>query len=139
MERVVWNEDLSVGIEEIDGQHRALFKAVNAFLDSIERSSDVEDVAVIVGFLEQYLVMHFDTEARAMREHDYPLIDEHVAQHQYFLETVNYLKEKYLEWGWGTTGTLKVMLQRKLVNWLTEHVSISDKKLGVFLQDRPGG
>lgn len=138
MQRVEWHEDLSVGIDEIDGQHKALFKAVNAFLDSVENSSNMDDVSVVLSFLEEYVGVHFDTEERAMKQHGYPLFDEHVAQHQHFSETVTYLKEKYLEWGWGTTSTLKVMLQRKLVDWLTEHVTVADKKLGAFLQDKPG-
>lgn len=138
MQRVEWHEGLSVGIDEIDGQHKALFNAVNAFLDSVETSKNVDDVAVVITFLEEYVGVHFDTEERAMKKHDYPLYDEHVEQHRYFSDTVSYLKEKYLEWGWGTTSTLKVMLQRKLVDWLLSHVSVEDKKLGAYLQDRPG-
>jgi hemerythrin len=138
MQRVKWHDDLSVGIEEIDTQHKALFNAVNAFLDSVENAGNMDDVSVVISFLEEYVGVHFETEERAMKKHDYPHEDEHLAQHQYFAETVSYLKEKYLEWGWGTTSTLKLMLQRKLVDWLTEHVSIADKKLGTFLQDKPG-
>ncbi|MEE9543060.1 MAG: hemerythrin family protein [Thermodesulfobacteriota bacterium] len=136
VERVEWHNGLSVGIDEIDGQHRALFKAVNSFLDSVDGSSSLDDVAVVVSFLEEYVGVHFDTEERAMETHGYPLFDEHLAEHRHFKETIAYLKEKYLEWGWGTTEALKIMLQRKLVCWLTEHVSVSDKKLGAYLQDR---
>ncbi len=139
MSRVEWHEGLSVGIDEIDGQHRALFNAVNDFLDSVENARNVDDVAAVLSFLEEYIGVHFETEERAMKKHEYHLIDDHIAQHRHFSETVGYLKEKYLEWGWGTTSTLKVMLQRKLVDWLNEHVSISDKKLGAFLQDKPAG
>jgi hemerythrin len=137
VDRVKWHDGLSIGIEEIDGQHRALFGAVNSFLDSVERSSNLDDVAVVISFLEEYVDVHFDTEEGAMKAHGYPLYDEHIAQHRYFSETVAYLKEKYLEWGFGTTEALKNMLQRKLVNWLVEHVSVADMKLGAFLQDKP--
>lgn len=137
VERVEWHEGLSVGIEEIDGQHRALFRAVNAFLDSVENADNNDEVDAVVSFLEDYVGTHFDTEESAMRKHDYPLYDEHLAQHRHFSETVAYLKEKYLEWGWGSTSSLKTMLQRKLVNWLIEHVSVSDRKLGAYLQDKP--
>ncbi|MBE9532262.1 MAG: hemerythrin, partial [Proteobacteria bacterium] len=72
MQRVKWHDGLSVGVDEIDGQHRALFKAVNAFLDSVESASNMDDVAVVITFLEEYLEVHFETEERAMIEHGYP-------------------------------------------------------------------
>lgn len=139
MQRVQWHQGLSVGIDEIDRQHKALFNAVNAFLDTLESPANMEDIVVVMSFLEDYVVVHFDTELRAMKKHGYPLIDEHALQHEHFIETITYLKQKHMQWGLGTTSTLKVMLQRKLVNWLVDHIGLADKKLGAFLQDKPGG
>lgn len=126
-----WNQSLSVGVEQIDAQHRELFARVNKLLEATSQGKGRNEVGSTIDFLADYVVSHFASEERLMSQHSYPEYGAHKAQHDRFMQEFHALKDKFE--AEGVTTVLIVQVQRKVCDWLVNHVSKVDKALGSFL------
>ncbi|HET8540552.1 MAG TPA: bacteriohemerythrin [Anaeromyxobacter sp.] len=132
--RLEWTQALSVGIEEIDAQHRELFQRAGKLLDGIH-GGEPEELGALVDFLYQYAVAHFGTEEEAMRRARYPGYARHKAEHDRFISDLLTLARDHERSGAGAFMALKV--SQWLTQWLRNHVSGTDAELGRFLVKRP--
>ena len=73
-----WTEDIAVGVELIDEQHRNLFEHLNNFVDAIDNGAGTDEIEKVVGFLDKYVIEHFDTEEMMMKEVSCPDMEEHI-------------------------------------------------------------
>lgn len=121
---VEWSDVLSVGIEEIDEQHRVLVGLVNQMHDAIHEKHGSAVVNEILGKLAEYTRIHFAVEESLMRILGYPDYEDHKAQHEGLLHTVVDLQQK-VESGKTAIG-FELMHFLKL--WLTKHIMESDQK-----------
>ena len=128
-----WTQALSVGVDEIDDQHRELFRRAARLLDGLQRG-EPEEIGALVDFLHEYAVTHFGAEEAFMREEAYPGYVRHKAEHDRFVSDLLALAGEHDRRGSGAFLSLKV--SHWLVQWLKEHVSGTDAELGRFLQRR---
>ena len=84
MEYIKWKEDLSVGLESIDNQHKELFRLINAFYNSLAANSGKAAILQAIIDMEKYTVVHFSEEEAMMQKANYPYFAEHRKQHQGF-------------------------------------------------------
>ncbi len=131
MNKIFLTDNLRTGLKWQDKEHEELFKRVNALVDSIEQGSAREAVVDIVGFLDEYVVVHFHNEELAMHSSRYPSALEHMQEHTEFIGYLAGLK-KEIE-GDGVSDALASQMQEKIIDWLKEHVGKIDKELGSFL------
>ena len=60
---IPWSEDLSVGLEEIDEQHKILINLINRlFNEAILKRADKALISDILDELIQYTIVHFAVE-----------------------------------------------------------------------------
>lgn len=134
-----WTEDLSVGIEEIDEQHKELISRINDLVDSVRQHICKYKIGDVIRFLEDYIVVHFGDEEGLMQKYDYPEYKAHKAQHEYFMREFAELKKELekLDGGKrpGSYG-LSVETNRVVVDWILDHIAKVDKKLGAHLKTR---
>jgi hemerythrin len=134
-----WTKDLSVGVEEIDDQHKELFLRINDLVAAVKQHTCKYKIGDVIKFLEDYVVYHFGVEEGYMKELGYPGYPGHKAQHEIFMENFRGLKEKLpaLEGG-RKPGSydLSVETNQLVVDWILEHIAKVDKKLGAFLRDK---
>lgn len=128
-----WTESLSVGVEEIDAQHRELFRRAGKLLESLRRGES-ERVGELVDFLYEYAVTHFGAEEAFMRETRFPGYVRHKAEHDRFISDLLALAGEHERAGEGAFLALKA--NHWLVEWLKVHVSGTDAELGKFLSRR---
>ncbi len=128
-----WTQALSVGVEEIDDQHRELFRRATRLLDGL-RKGEPEEIGALVDFLYEYAVTHFGAEEAYMRETRFPGYLRHKAEHDRFISDLLALTREHEKNGPGAFIALKV--NHWLVQWLKEHVSGTDAELGKFLARR---
>jgi hemerythrin len=129
-----WNNSYSVGINIIDEQHRELFSMINSFYVGCFR----EDEKSARNFFEQsvhdmvnYIKHHFSTEEKLLEFTGYPGSAGHKQQHTEFLRNIM-SQIRALE----TENTFPFRPYVQYVkDWLFTHITVSDKKFGVFLQD----
>jgi hemerythrin len=135
MAELQWDPNLSVGVTEIDAQHKELFARINSLRAAMSEGKGKTEISKTTTFLEEYVVIHFGTEEKYMSKYDYPEYAAHRAKHAEFVRDFADLKRKLeqLESQQAITSFLVIDLQRRLVDWLLNHIGKVDKALGFFL------
>lgn len=128
---VQWSDSLSLGIPEIDGQHRGLIEVINELWDAIVAKSEPRQIAQILGELEQYTRAHFTAEEALMRVAAYPRFREHRSDHHEFIEQVDMAKAKL-----ARGEFLGLDLLRYLTDWLVKHIQGGDKDYADYIHER---
>ena len=54
-----WTQDLSVGVREIDDQHKELISRMNSFFDVMKSNNREQEIMKMLDFLADYVVTHF--------------------------------------------------------------------------------
>ena len=132
--KIEWREHLSVGVEEIDVQHRSLFEKFNAFTEACDQEKGDAEVVRLFGFLDQYVNTHFADEERLQQRLCYPEYEKHREQHRKFVADLADLKERLSKE--GTTRFFISRVSRVMVGWLIEHISGMDRAFGRFARER---
>src|SRR6266480_7632691 len=122
--KVEWGEYLSVGVAEIDDQHKLLFEKFNALLAACDTGSSTEEVNRLFAFLGSYVVTHFSEEERLMQRLGFPDYLKHREMHQDFIRQVDALKERLDSE--GPSQRLVSSLTLTINGWLIEHISRID-------------
>ena len=129
MKDLVWDHVLSIGIDEIDDDHRRLVDLFNILNHSVEDGDATEYIGAVLEELINCTVWHFSHEERLMLKYGYNGTEEHKMEHQELVNSARELQQKYIQ-----AGKLdeKEDLQF-LEHWLTEHILVADNRLGSFL------
>lgn len=131
---VQWTPDLTVGVGEIDKQHKELFVRVNAMLEAMSQGKAQAEVAKTIEFLGDYVKAHFGMEERSMQTYAYPATAAHKAEHAAFVaDFVNARAKFEMD---GPSVSLALALQSKICDWLRNHIRKTDKALGAYIQSQ---
>ncbi len=134
-----WTEELSVGVERIDEQHRELFEKINDLVAAVKQSVCKYKIGDVIRFLEEYVVFHFGEEEKYMMKFGYPLYEAHKAQHMKFIENFDKLKMELPKLEGGKkpgSYDLSVETNEVVVDWILDHIVKIDKQLGEFLKGK---
>ncbi|EHI97963.1 MULTISPECIES: bacteriohemerythrin [unclassified Clostridium] len=127
----IWDGSLSIGIDNIDNQHKELFNCIDKLLVSIENLKSDDEVIKTLKFLEDYVIKHFNEEEEIQRKTNYPLLDIQHIQHENFKNDLKEFKRVFETHGASTLLALNI--QQSLIDWLKNHIMNLDKDLGDFL------
>jgi hemerythrin len=125
-----WTPSLSVGVPMIDDQHKMWFEKADKLFEAGRNNQAKEYVGELLSFLEDYTKKHFADEERYMLSIRYPGYNEQKAAHADFIRQLAKLRADYDASG----GNLLVILSANqlVLQWLTQHISNMDKKIGQF-------
>lgn len=123
-----WNESFSVGVAEIDAQHRKLVEMLGNLLEEMKKGQGKAVLTKTIEDMLNYAKEHFATEEKYMKLYNYPDSLKHKKEHERFVEASKSFYENYVN------GSLTAIdLMNFLKNWLVEHILGSDKRLGKFV------
>lgn len=125
---IEWSDELSVGIQEIDEQHKVLVSLLNEMHDAIHERHGREASIRILRRLTEYTKIHFAVEESLMRIFDYPGYEEHKKQHEQLIQEILDLEYKIIE----EEHAISFQLLHFLKMWLTKHILESDMDYGPF-------
>ncbi len=128
-----WTNDLSVGVETIDNQHKELIRRLNSFYDSMNADNQAK-VMEMLAFLSDYVVTHFRDEEALQVRYNYPGYAEHRKLHQAFMKDVRQMSDDMQKHGF--TVATKSLVGLTLTNWLTLHINREDKAVGQFIRSK---
>jgi hemerythrin len=131
---IEWKSDLAVGVKEIDDQHKELFEKVAALFDACNAGKGKEQIDSTIKYLQEYVVLHFNSEEKLQKQYGYPEYINHKAQHDQFIK--DFLELKAAIDKEGISGLLIIKLNKTLVDWLISHIRKTDKVFGVFLKEK---
>lgn len=131
---IEWSDDLSVGLDSVDYQHRRLVEMINELDEAVSVGSDEEMLRDIIKRLYDYTEYHFTTEEEIMRAAGTPLREHyqrHKAQHEEFTGKIRPLADvSPLD-----ATTLNDELFDYLIRWLVDHILGSDKEMGHLIDE----
>ena len=127
-----WNQSLSVGLNQIDTQHKKLIDLVNRLHGAMGQGQATQVLGATLKELVTYTRTHFSTEERLMSGHGYPDFAAHKKEHDDLTGQVSQLLAEF-ESG-KTMISIKVM--NFLKNWLTKRIAGTDKKYAPFLKSK---
>ena len=128
---VVWDEELATGHEEIDKQHKELFRRFNDFQTACKDGKGLDELSSLLDFLGQYVRSHFFSEEVVQIIYEYPDYQKHKEEHDDFIRKFRKLEDQLNTQ--GVTPALLIQTNMILVDWLTRHFAWADKNLASFL------
>ena len=90
-----WTDEFSVGIEEIDGEHKQLLALLNELNDAVEAGERREALGKVLDGLIHYVVFHFTHEEALFLRTNYPGYERHRRQHQALTITVKEIRRTF--------------------------------------------
>lgn len=121
MAHISWTDDLSVGIDVIDTQHRRIVDYINQLHD-IRGNPDRNVVGDVIENLVDYTYTHFAFEETMLEDARYPLVEAHKKVHEKFIQRVDEFKSRFAQ-GENVAEALCDMLAA----WLFDHIRQDDK------------
>ena len=129
MKDIAWSRVLSVGVDEIDEDHRKLVGIFNILNHAVIDRESPEYMAAVLEELINCTVWHFSHEERLMLKHRYEGSDEHKADHRELIKSAKELQQRILQADKPVAEEHIAFLER----WLTEHILTADMRLGSYL------
>ncbi|MDE2585736.1 MAG: hemerythrin family protein [Betaproteobacteria bacterium] len=123
-ELFTWNNEFSVGIQEVDEQHKMLVGLLNQLHEAIRDHHGSDTSRQILDRLAEYTRTHFTLEESLMRVTNYPEFPPHKQQHEELIGQIKALQEK-LDSG---KATISFELLHFLKIWLMKHINETDKR-----------
>ncbi len=118
-----WLDSYSVGVEELDEDHKTLIKLANALLieDTRKRGKDI--VGEIIVELIEYIKTHFHKEETLMKSTGYPNFPEHKKKHDALIDEVFHFNDQYIN------RELDIVnISTFLLDWVITHIQQEDKE-----------
>ena len=131
-----WKEELNTGIQEIDEQHKELFRIVRDMEQLLITRCigvQVEQLYDIIRQLREYVSYHFYEEECYMRKYNYSRVEEHVKMHQHLYQQV--LSIDLPKLGQMPYEQLK-MIKEKIQDWIFEHMFREDMAMAQELLEK---
>lgn len=133
-ETIQWTSDLATGSEEVDAQHKELFKRFDDLIGACKAGKAKQEVGKFLSFLESYVIFHFESEEQYMVTNAYPLYERHKARHEEFIGQICELRKQLnLE---GPSFLVMIRTSHTAFEWLRTHVMDEDKEMGQYIRAR---
>lgn len=127
MTLIEWKEQYSLGVPEVDHEHRELIDLINELYATVTSSATDSTVTVedFLGELYARVGAHFALEEKIMRDNNYDEYPEHKADHERLLDDVRDLMDDYED---GVDVDVEEFGKR-LDAWFSEHFRTRDARL----------
>lgn len=124
MALIEWNDNLSLGLELIDSQHKVLIKIINDLNEAMKQGKGSEIMGTILREMLDYTVFHFGEEEKLFKKFGYAEEPAHVREHKAFISKI----EEYKEGLAAKKLSLSITVMNFLKDWLKDHIMVKDPK-----------
>jgi hemerythrin len=132
MTKIKWNEELSVGVEQIDNQHKELIRIVNGLINAVDLGRNKKTLENVILKLREYTVFHFNSEEALMEEIRYSQRGEHAKEHTRLKKSIkDYQHKIYMHENLTSDMVLEFMKE-----WLLHHILSFDRELARFIHEQ---
>lgn len=132
-----WNDSYSVGIKEIDKQHKKLLGIGEELVYVMENTSkgldQYDKVKQLLKELYDYTVYHFTAEEELMEKYDFLDLPSHQFQHKLFIKKIEEIDLDEFD-NDQRDSTFKIM--QFLSNWITNHILKIDPQYSKVLKEK---
>lgn len=132
---LTWHDDLNVGLDVMDEDHRALFVLLNRIHEDKVQEHGKAFVTLFAE-LVHHLEEHFGREDELMRRHGFFAYHCHHGEHEHVLERVRTLHDEAKA---GQPEGAQLFLDREIVPWFIQHRNTMDLVTSRFLLGQLSG
>lgn len=132
MQDIKWTEDLSVGVDVLDEDHKKLIGMLNTLFAAGMAGVADAMLTKTLDELEDYTHFHFEREIQFLEEHDYPSLEPHKFQHEKLIKELKSYTDKVRERG---TDGMSADVMMFLRTWLINHIKEHDLQYATYLKD----
>jgi hemerythrin len=125
----LWSDDLSVGNEFMDSDHKMLFILVHKLYGSMVKPGRRDGFDQAIDEVIQFAKEHFEREEEEMRRVQYAGLIAHRHEHDALVQALS--KSQAESRTGNAVSTAQV--SRFLEEWLVRHIMVHDKLLGVAI------
>jgi len=129
---LAWSDIYKTGHENVDDQHKRIFKLLSDLVAACEDGSGDERLKETIEFLVNYTVEHFYDEESVQVQWNFPEYRQHKQLHEDFKATVVGIVGKYNES--GSSEELNSDVNKIIVKWIVNHIQKEDKKIGEHIR-----
>jgi hemerythrin len=131
MQQIKWSEEYSVGIPEMDAQHRQLMELLGA-LAKFASSGGVVDPRTAIGEMKRQAEQHLQEEELMLSIRGYPEYARHKAEHDAYRAKAAALEAQSGRRDFGTRITTF------LTEWWSNHILHSAQEYARYFESHPG-
>ena len=120
-----WRDDFSIGIPEVDHEHRLLIDLIGALHERLVEQQQGAGIGEFLGELHSQISAHFALEEKIMRSRRYAGFADHKQDHERLLDEIRDIMDGYELHGRYDAGELGTALE----TWFGEHFRTHDARL----------
>lgn len=122
-----WREEYSLGIPEIDDQHKELIKRFAAVEEAIATRLGWSELHFAILGILRYAEFHFQFEEALMRLFGFPQIERHIQEHRHILQAA----EIFIDESLRKVALVDIALFYQ--NWLAAHIQGEDRLYAEYI------
>lgn len=131
-----WQQDYSIGIEEIDSEHMTIIDNYEKLYDHMKSGRGHEYYKELIVFLEKYVKEHFAHEEDFLRSINYDKIDEQLKFHREYEDAIELMIHDHNHEHTTVTNLDLIKLNLFLKDWFLQHILVEDAKVKAFLSNQ---
>jgi hemerythrin-like metal-binding protein len=129
---IAWRDEYSVGLPDVDHEHRVLIEMINEAAMALGPQTPNARIVEELGEICARVAAHFALEEREMRDLKYVGLGEHKRDHERLLEDILDIMADVE----SPRGYDAALLEKRLTAWFTEHFRTHDARLHHWLAAR---
>ena len=127
---ITWSEEMSVGVKEMDDDHKKLISILNEIHERVAAGQDKQALSGLVDQMMAGTKAHFAQEEQLLAKSGYPDVTAHYEEHDQMIAKA---LSACAGFRWGSTSMLSEDLLAYPRDWLIEHIQSTDKSYGAYL------
>ena len=132
MTLIAWREEFTIGLPDVDHEHREMISMINALLETLGPDTGVQRIVTALGEIHARIALHFALEEREMHRLHYTAVVEHKDDHERLLDDILDIIDSVE----SPRDYDPRALGDRLSRWFTGHFRTHDARLHRWLLDR---
>ena len=132
-----WTEKMSVGMAEMDADHKELIRIINQLAADADEEGRQAAVRQSLFGLLRYAEYHFAREEQVMAACQYPGIEDQKAEHRDFVARIGELNRRFDADPEDSAAVVNQALLTFLQDWLNHHILIEDMAYRSHVERNP--
>lgn len=128
-----WTSDMSVGVAELDSDHKGLMEIIR----QLEEQDGPTAIQQSIVSLMRYAQAHFAREQAVMRRCGFPGLTHHIEQHDEFVKRLRAVIADFKRDPDGAAAFVRDELLEFLKDWWRHHILIEDKAYCAYAEASP--
>ena len=137
MSLMTWTSAMSVGLPELDEDHRVLIRIINQLAESERNEDHVSVLRQCLYSLLRYAEFHFAREEKVMAACEFPALTHHKGEHRAFTEHMRKLAAALDADDLPPAEIVNQELLTYLKDWLNHHILIEDMSYRKLVESNP--